>query len=185
MDYRKTVVEVSEQGGITSVGEWTHAWTSLWSLSMKTVCFSNNEQVLSARGAMGEVWTQLMLIATHTFWGHGNTFRGHGATFWRNGANKWDHGAAPCAWLEHCKVPMILKILKSIFFIFLLPSWPSWNPSRCIKASFYVSEKKLDFPTTRGFRRKISMKLFQIMFTNSWQFSLIHHPVILPTFGCL
>ena len=101
---------------------------------------------------------------------------------------------AKSAWLEHCKVPMILKILKSIFFLYFFCrlghletcyKFHRCNPSRCIKASFYVSKKKLDFPITKGFRRNISMKLFQIMFTNSWQFSLIYHPVILPILGCL
>ena len=33
------------------------------------------------------------------------------------------------------------------------------KPSRCIKASFYVPKNILYFPTTRGFRTKISMKL--------------------------
>ena len=34
-----------------------------------------------------------------------------------------------------------------------------FKPSRCIKASFYIPENTIDFPTTRGFRRKITMKL--------------------------
>ena len=33
------------------------------------------------------------------------------------------------------------------------------KPSRCIKASFYIPENTLNFPTTRSFRTKISMKL--------------------------
>ena len=32
--------------------------------------------------------------------------------------------------------------------------------SRCIKASFHIPENRLIFPTTKGFRKKISMKLF-------------------------
>ena len=35
-----------------------------------------------------------------------------------------------------------------------------FKPSRCINASVYIFEKILDFPTTKGFRRGISMKLF-------------------------
>ena len=35
----------------------------------------------------------------------------------------------------------------------------SFEPSRCIKASFYIPENRLNFPTTRGFWMKISMKL--------------------------
>ena len=33
------------------------------------------------------------------------------------------------------------------------------KPSRCIKASFYIPENILNFPTTKGFRTKISTKL--------------------------
>ena len=33
------------------------------------------------------------------------------------------------------------------------------EPSRCIKASFYIPENRLNFPTTKGFRTRISMKL--------------------------
>ena len=36
--------------------------------------------------------------------------------------------------------------------------WPC-RPSRCIKASFHIPEKRLNFPTTKDFRMKISMKL--------------------------
>ena len=35
-----------------------------------------------------------------------------------------------------------------------------FKPSRCIKASFYIPENGLNFPTTKGFRTKISVKLF-------------------------
>ena len=34
-----------------------------------------------------------------------------------------------------------------------------FKPSRCIKASFYFSENRLNFPTTKASRMKISMKL--------------------------
>ena len=34
-----------------------------------------------------------------------------------------------------------------------------FKPSRCIKASFYIPEIRPNFPTTKGFRREISMKL--------------------------
>ena len=34
-----------------------------------------------------------------------------------------------------------------------------FKPSRRIKASFYIPENRFNFPTTRGFRMKISMKL--------------------------
>ena len=34
-----------------------------------------------------------------------------------------------------------------------------FKPSRCIKASFYIPENRPNFPTTRGFRKKIPMKL--------------------------
>ena len=44
------------------------------------------------------------------------------------------------------------------------------------KASFCISEKRRNFPTTKGFRTKIFMKLFY-QFSNIWQFSLIFHPL--------
>ena len=34
-----------------------------------------------------------------------------------------------------------------------------FKPSRCTKASLYIPENRLNFPTTKGFRTKISMKL--------------------------
>ena len=34
-----------------------------------------------------------------------------------------------------------------------------FKTSRCIKASFYIPENTLDFPTTRGFKMKTPMKL--------------------------
>ena len=34
-----------------------------------------------------------------------------------------------------------------------------FKPSRCIKASFYISENRTNFPTTKGFKTKILMKL--------------------------
>ena len=38
------------------------------------------------------------------------------------------------------------------------PYWP-FKSSRCIEASFYIPESRLNFPTTKGFRMNISMKL--------------------------
>ena len=49
--------------------------------------------------------------------------------------------------------------------IHLLP----FKPPRCIKASFYVPENILNFPTTKGFITKISMKLvyqYVVIFCN-------------------
>ena len=34
-----------------------------------------------------------------------------------------------------------------------------FKTSRCVKASFYIPEIKLNFPATRGLRMKISIKL--------------------------
>ena len=34
-----------------------------------------------------------------------------------------------------------------------------FKPSRCIKASFYIPENTLNFPTTKGFSTKISMQM--------------------------
>ena len=44
-----------------------------------------------------------------------------------------------------------------------------FKPSRCIKASFYIPEKRLNFPLTKGLRMKISMKLvyqYMVIFFN-------------------
>ena len=44
-----------------------------------------------------------------------------------------------------------------------------FKPLRCIKASFYISENRLNFPTTRGFIMTISMKLvyqYMVIFFN-------------------
>ena len=47
-----------------------------------------------------------------------------------------------------------------------------FKSSRCIKASFYIPENTPNFPTTKGFRTKISMKLVN----STLQFSLIFKP---------
>ena len=44
-----------------------------------------------------------------------------------------------------------------------------FKPSRCIKASFYIAENRLNFPTTGRFRMKISLKLvyqYMVIFFN-------------------
>ena len=44
-----------------------------------------------------------------------------------------------------------------------------FKPSRCIKASFYIPDNRPDFPTTKGFRLKIPMKLvyqYMVIFCN-------------------
>ena len=39
-----------------------------------------------------------------------------------------------------------------------------FKPYRCVKASFYITENRLDFPTTKGFRTKIPTKfVYQFM----------------------
>ena len=35
-----------------------------------------------------------------------------------------------------------------------------FEPSRCIKASFYIPENRYNFSTTKGFTMNIAMKLF-------------------------
>ena len=55
-----------------------------------------------------------------------------------------------------------------------------FKPSRCIKASFYIPENRLNFPTTKSFRMKISMKLvYQYMgiFFNFYTTSSHLHPL--------
>ena len=51
-----------------------------------------------------------------------------------------------------------------------------FKPSRCIKTSFDIPENRLNFPTTDGFRREISMKL-----TLSPHDALKHHLTYLET----
>ena len=54
------------------------------------------------------------------------------------------------------------------------------QPSRCIKASFYIIENIFDFLTTEGFRRQISIKLFyeyMVIFFNLSPTSSHLHPL--------
>ena len=54
------------------------------------------------------------------------------------------------------------------------------KPSRCIKASFYIPENRLNFPTIRGFRTKISMQLvylYMAIFFNFQTTSNHLHPL--------
>ena len=44
-----------------------------------------------------------------------------------------------------------------------------FKPSRCIKASLYIPENRLNFPTIKGFRTKIPMQLvyqYMVIFFN-------------------
>ena len=55
-----------------------------------------------------------------------------------------------------------------------------FNPSRCIKASFYIPENILNFPTTKGFSMKIPMKLvyqYMAIFFNFPLTSSHFHPL--------
>ena len=54
------------------------------------------------------------------------------------------------------------------------------SSSRCIKASVYIPENRLNFPTTNGFRTKISMKLiyqYMVIFFNLSSTSNHLHPL--------
>ena len=64
---------------------------------------------------------------------------------------------------------LIMVMMYTVVTSFLQP----FKPSRYIKASFYILKNRFNFPTTRGFRMTISMKLFQ----NTWQFSIIFNPL--------
>ena len=46
-----------------------------------------------------------------------------------------------------------------------------FKPWRCIQASFYIPENRLNFPITKGFRTKISMKLVYQYMTIFFTFS--------------
>ena len=55
-----------------------------------------------------------------------------------------------------------------------------FKPSRCIKASFYILKNRLNFPTTKGFSTKISMKLvcqYMVIFFNFKPHQIIFHPL--------
>ena len=55
-----------------------------------------------------------------------------------------------------------------------------FKASRCIKASFYISENTLNFPTNTGFRMKISMQLvhqYMTIFFNFQTTSNHLHPL--------
>ena len=69
---------------------------------------------------------------------------------------------------QHCAV------LHSMYTIITL------KPSRCIEASFYIPENRLNFPLTKDFRTKISMKLVHqyIAFFCNFQTTSNHlHPI--------
>ena len=58
----------------------------------------------------------------------------------------------------------------------------TFEPSRCIKASFYILENRLNFPTTFSFRMQIFMKLvhqymYIAIFVNFSPTSNHHHPL--------
>ena len=56
-----------------------------------------------------------------------------------------------------------------------------FESSRCFKASFYIPESRLNFPTAKGFRMKISMKLvyqYMAIFFNFSPTSNHFHPQV-------
>ena len=55
---------------------------------------------------------------------------------------------------------------NSLWKMFSYSNNSIWKPSRCIKESFYIPEIIHNFPTNRGFRIKISLKLV-------WQYMAI------------
>ena len=55
-----------------------------------------------------------------------------------------------------------------------------FKPSRCIKASFHIHENRLNIPTIKGFKTKISMKLvyqYMVIFFNFLITSNHLHPL--------
>ena len=68
-----------------------------------------------------------------------------------------------CIWLKlkdglvpsNMLKPPVPIIGLLVFHLYYQP----FKPSRYIKASSYIPENRLNFPTIRGFRMKISMKL--------------------------
>ena len=63
-----------------------------------------------------------------------------------------------CAILLHIFVFFLMTNRNAKTSISAISTWP-FKPSRCIKASLYIPEIIPNFPTTSGFKMKISMKL--------------------------
>ena len=53
----------------------------------------------------------------------------------------------------------VFKHVKHKYLQIFSPKLKPFQPSRCIKASFYIPENRLNFPTIKGAKTKISMKL--------------------------
>ena len=55
----------------------------------------------------------------------------------------------------------------------------NFKPARCIKASFYIPGNRFNFPTTKGFKTNISMKLVYLYIKNFFNFppTSSHHPL--------
>ena len=56
-----------------------------------------------------------------------------------------------------------------------------FKPSRCFKASFYIPENRLNFPTIKGFGTKISMRLVYQYMGNFFNFQTTSnhlHPLL-------
>ena len=71
-------------------------------------------------------------------------------------------------WLStpHQRITRIILIPQDHFNL-------SLQPSRCIKASFYIPENRPNFPTTKEF---FNENFHETVFSNMWQFSLIFRP---------
>ena len=61
--------------------------------------------------------------------------------------------------------------MSPVYYVCLFTLKP-FNPSRCIKASFHFPENTIYLPTTKGFRREISMKIAYQYMTIFVNFSL-------------
>ena len=75
----------------------------------------------------------------------------------------------PILWLLN---PLLAKLSHFIIVFWKTLILLTLKPSRCIKASFYIPENKLNFPITKVLEWKFPWNRF----TNTWQFSVFFKP---------
>ena len=92
---------------------------------------------------------------------------------WKRGGDIWRH---PSAHFNMRSSSVYGEQCRDLCFYRYTERWPNavqpFKLSRCIKASFYIPENRLYFPTTKGSERKFPWNWF----TNTWQFSLVSKP---------
>ena len=67
------------------------------------------------------------------------------------------------------------KLKKNLGFYGFFLNITAFKPSRCIKASFYIPENRLNFPTTRAFSMKIPMQVVYMQVVKPHQVIFRHY----------